>query len=496
MSHPAVDEVYGSRYRLTARIAGGGMGEVWRAHDDVLGREVAIKILRREYADDPTFLARFRAEARHSANLSHPGIAAVYDFGEGDTGADRDVGSPYLVMEHVDGEPLSALVAREGALGPERTLEFVGQTALALQAAHDAGVIHRDVKPGNILVTPDGNVKITDFGIARATNSVPLTQTGAIMGTAYYISPEQASGQSVTPASDLYSLGIVAYECLTGRRPFAGDTPVSVALAQVRDEPPALPDTVPGPARALVMRLLDKDPANRPASAGALGREALALAPTLAGAPGAVAAPAGATRVLPAVGATASGAAYASSGATTTAVAPDRPDRPYRPYRPDGMKDTNPGFHLPAPSRLPHWLPYAIALVLGAVLLALLVRACGGGDSTAPVATTESTGTTAPASVQVVAVDYLGRPLSEARSELKGLGLRVGVERTAGGGTVGTVKGVAPTGTVAEGDKVTLTAVAAPSPAPAPATTQPKDSGKGGGKGKPGKGKKKGKGKR
>ncbi len=487
MSHPAVDEVYGSRYRLTARIAGGGMGEVWRAHDDVLGREVAIKILRREYADDPTFLARFRAEARHSANLSHPGIAAVYDFGEGDSGPVAGA-SPYLVMEHVDGEPLSALVAREGALGPERTLDIVGQTALALQVAHDAGVIHRDVKPGNILVTPDGAVKITDFGIARATNSVPLTQTGAIMGTAYYISPEQASGQSVTPASDLYSLGIVAYECLTGRRPFAGDTPVSVALAQVRDEPPALPDTVPGPARALVMRLLDKDPAQRPASAGALGREALDLAPTLATATvatGAAGATVGATRVLPAVGATASGAAYASSGATTTVA----PDRSY------GMEDTNPGFRLPAPSRLPHWLPYALALVLGALVLALLVRACGG-DGTASVATTEATDTTAPASLDVVAADYVGRPVREARSELEGLGLRVGVERTAGGGTVGTVKGVAPTGTVTEGDSVTLTAVAAPAPPPQTKQQkqpkQPKDSGKG----KPDKGKKKkGKGK-
>ncbi|HEX7188161.1 MAG TPA: serine/threonine-protein kinase, partial [Actinomycetes bacterium] len=274
---PASDQILGSRYRLTDRIAGGGMGEVWRAQDDVLGREVAVKILRREYADDPTFLERFRAEARHTANLSHPNIAAVYDFGEGEAGSDGDAGSPFLVMELVPGDPLSTLVSRHGVLEPAQAVDVIGQAALGLQAAHDAGVIHRDVKPGNILVTPDGEVKITDFGIARATNSVPLTQTGAIMGTAYYISPEQASGGSVTPASDIYSLGIVAYECLTGRRPFAGNTPGSVARAQVRDQPPALPDSLPAPVRDLVMRMLAKEPQLRPNSAGELGREALAL---------------------------------------------------------------------------------------------------------------------------------------------------------------------------------------------------------------------------
>ncbi|MGH8938175.1 MAG: protein kinase domain-containing protein, partial [Actinomycetes bacterium] len=248
MTMPTTDQLLGSRYRLTDRIAGGGMGEVWRARDEVLGRDVAVKILRREYAEDPTFLERFRAEARHTASLSHPNIAAVYDFGQGDD----DLGSPFLVMELVPGEPLSALVAREGPLAPDRTLDIIGQTALGLQVAHDTGVIHRDVKPGNILVTPDGAVRITDFGIARAVGAVPLTRTGAIMGTAFYISPEQASGGQITAASDLYSLGIVAYECLSGRRPFPGDTPVSVARSQGRDEPPALPEAVPAPVRDLV----------------------------------------------------------------------------------------------------------------------------------------------------------------------------------------------------------------------------------------------------
>jgi eukaryotic-like serine/threonine-protein kinase len=477
------DLVLGQRYRLTSRIAGGGMGEVWRATDDVLGREVAVKILRREYVDDPTFLARFQAEARHTANLSHPNIAAVYDFGEGDPAQPGEAGSPFLVMENVPGDPLSTIVSREGRLDPDRTMDVVGQAALGLQAAHDAGVIHRDVKPGNILVTPTGDVKITDFGIARATNSVPLTQTGAIMGTAYYISPEQASGGAVTPASDIYSLGIVAYECLTGRRPFAGDTPVSVALAQVRDEPPALPQTLPPPVRDLVMRMLAKEPGQRPAAAGDVGREALeirAAAATAAPAPDQTAStrmmPAGA---LPDVPGTATGDVDTDPDRTTVVVAPPR----------RGDADTNPGFHLPDPSRLPRWLPAALALAGVAVLLLLVARACAPADEVGTTGSKSgspsSSEATAPTSVDVVASDYLGRPVPEVETELEGLGLQVDVQRTAGGGAVGTVKGVSPTGTVEAGSLVTLEAVAAATPPPAE-----KDP-----KGKPGKGNGHGKGK-
>jgi serine/threonine-protein kinase len=370
-------------------------------------------------------------------------------------------------MEHVPGEPLSTLVSREGALSPERTLDIIGQAALGLQAAHDAGVIHRDVKPGNILVTPDGEVKITDFGIARATNSVPLTATGAIMGTAYYISPEQASGSSVTPASDIYSLGVVAYECLTGRRPFAGDTPVSVALAQVRDEPPALPGSVPTAVRDLVMRMLAKSPEARPASAGELGREALALRHQVS------TQPAAATQVLPAAGAEAeSGPAHAGAGATTAAVVP-----------PGVGTDTDPGFHLPMPSRTPRWVPYAVALGVLALLVLLVARACGTDGGTVTTTGTEQNppAATAPTTVEVVAEDYLGRAEDEARAELEGLGLRVEVMRTTGGGAVGTVKDVAPTGTV-EADSLVTLGVVAP---------EPPGAGDGDGKGdeKPGKGK-------
>jgi serine/threonine-protein kinase len=452
------DRVLGARYRLTERIAGGGMGEVWRAEDDVLGRDVAVKILRREYADDPTFLERFRAEARHTAGLSHPNIAAVYDFGEGKDGRD---GSPYLVMEYVPGEPLSTVVSREGRLAPDRTLDVIGQAALGLQAAHDAGVIHRDVKPGNILVTPDGAVKITDFGIARATNSVPLTQTGAIMGTAYYISPEQASGQSVSPASDIYSLGVVAYECLTGRRPFDGDTPVGVALAQVSQEPPALPGDLPAAVRELVMRMLAKEPAARPASAGVLGREALAMRRTMTGS-AAAPPPLDPTRALPAVHAAAvvDGPATPDPRGDQTTVVVGRLGT-----------DTDPGFRLPDVSQAPRWLPYAVGLTAAVVLLLLLMKACGGGTAgtTAGAGDGASSGPTAAAKVEVAADDYLGRPVAEAKADLVGLGLEVTVVRSEGGGVVGTVKHVTPTGTVEAGTAIELAVVATPAKPEPPA---------------------------
>ncbi|MDP9417865.1 MAG: serine/threonine protein kinase, partial [Actinomycetota bacterium] len=229
------------------------MGEVWRARDEVLGRDVAVKVLRAELAGDASFTARFRAEARHTAALAHAGIAQIYDYGE-------DGERPYLVMELVPGEPLSAVLARRGRLGAPETLAVVEQVAVALQVAHDAGVVHRDVKPGNLLVKPDGDVVVTDFGIARAPDSASITQTGLVVGTAHYLSPEQAAGRPAGPASDVYALGIVAYECLAGRRPFLEGPPVAIALAHVRQDPPPLPDDVPAPVRELVARCLDKEP--------------------------------------------------------------------------------------------------------------------------------------------------------------------------------------------------------------------------------------------
>ncbi|WP_169983989.1 serine/threonine-protein kinase [Microbispora sp. H10836] len=270
------ETVLGGRYRLTSPIAAGGMGEVWRADDELLGREVAIKLLGRHVADDATFRDRFRSEARITAALTDPGIAQVFDYGETD-------GLAYLVMELVRGEPLSAILTRNGVLGPDVTLDIVQQTARGLYAAHRAGVIHRDVKPGNLLVTEDGQVKITDFGIARALEAAPLTATGLILGTAQYVSPEQASGTTLTPASDIYSLGVVAYECLAGRPPFTAETPVALALRHLNDTPPPLPGTVPAPVAALVMAMLAKDPAARPETGPVLLDRVRVLRETLAG---------------------------------------------------------------------------------------------------------------------------------------------------------------------------------------------------------------------
>ena len=267
---PAAGITFGGRYELSSRIAVGGMGEVWKASDSIIGRTVAIKILKDEYMGDPGFLERFRAEARHAALVNHEGIANVFDYGE-------EQGSAYIVMELVPGEPLSTIIEREGKLPPNRVLGIVAQTATSLQAAHDAGLVHRDVKPGNLLITPEGRVKITDFGIARIADQVPLTATGQVMGTVQYLAPEQASGHTATAATDIYSLGVVAYECLAGKRPFTGESQVAIAMAQINDAPPPLPTDIPEPVRNLVMACLAKDAAGRPETAAKLAQAAAAL---------------------------------------------------------------------------------------------------------------------------------------------------------------------------------------------------------------------------
>jgi len=267
---PTQGVTFGGRYELDSRIAIGGMGEVWEATDHVIGRTVAIKILKDEYMGDPGFLERFRAEARHAALVNHEGIASVFDYGEED-------GSAFLVMELVPGEALSTILERDGSLSTDKTLDIVAQTAAALQAAHAAGLVHRDIKPGNLLITPDGRVKITDFGIARIADQVPLTATGQVMGTVQYLSPEQASGHPASPATDTYSLGIVAYESLAGKRPFTGESQVAIAMAQINEQPAPLPPTVAQPVQNLVMAMIAKKPDDRPASSAAVSRAATAL---------------------------------------------------------------------------------------------------------------------------------------------------------------------------------------------------------------------------
>ena len=267
---PTTGQVFGSRYELVSRIAIGGMGEVWKANDSVIGRTVAIKILKDEYMGDSGFRERFRAEARHAALVNHEGIANVFDYGE-------EEGSAYLVMEMVPGEALSSILEREKILPASRVLSIVAQTASALHAAHQAGLVHRDIKPGNLLITPDGSVKITDFGIARLADQVPLTATGQVMGTVQYLAPEQAGGKPASPATDVYSLGIVAYEALAGKRPFRGESQVAIAMAQIKEKPPELPSSIPSAVRALVMSCMAKKPEGRPASAQDLAQAALAL---------------------------------------------------------------------------------------------------------------------------------------------------------------------------------------------------------------------------
>lgn len=269
MSAPGL--VLSDRYRLGRRIAIGGMGEVWTADDTRLARVVAVKILRPELTGDPEFVERFRTEARITASLNHPGIAAVYDYGEVGQGQLRS-GTAYLVMELIAGESLSAVLARTGRLSIPRTLDVLDQTGRALQQAHSQSLVHRDIKPGNLLITPGGQVKITDFGIAKVAHQVPVTRTGLVMGTAQYISPEQAAGRDAVPASDIYSLGVVAYECLSGRLPFPGESAVAMALAHVRDTPQPLPPDVPPVVAGLVMQMLVKDPAARFPNGAALAQ--------------------------------------------------------------------------------------------------------------------------------------------------------------------------------------------------------------------------------
>ena len=429
------------RYRLAERIATGGMGEVWRAEDTVLDREVAVKVLKHEYADDPSFRARFEAEARHAAALVHPNVASVFDFGE----IIEDDGSgsrPFLVMELVPGQPLSTLLRGGEAMPPDRAADIVAQAADGIAAAHALGIVHRDVKPANLLVTPDGKVKVTDFGIARAGDGAAITQTGQIMGTPHYISPEQAEGRPATEASDVYALGVVLYECLAGRRPFTRDTPIQVALAHVRESVPPLDDSVPPRMRAVVDRALAKDPAERLRSAADLATALRGGAVAGLGAAGAAAVPdAHTTQAL----------ALPPTGASATADIPYDEERPSR--------------------RLPAWWPWAAAAA--AVLVVVLAIAALAGNNSGQQASAESSGSTADPSttpserpskkaddrIRVRESDYVGRDHKVVKEELQTLGFEVTenkVAATSPDQAKDTVAGVRPHGLVEPGSTITI----------------------------------------
>src|SRR5438034_1241070 len=306
MMHSLDGAALSGRYRADELLGQGGMAQVYRGTDTVLGRTVAIKVLGPQYARDENFVTRFRREAQAAARLNHAGVVGVYDTGSDD-------GVHYIVMEYVAGRTLAEILHAEGRLSPERAAEVAAQVAGALSFAHAAGLVHRDIKPGNIMITPQGEVKVMDFGIARALSGESLTQTATVLGTASYLSPEQAQGEPVDARSDVYSLGVVAYEMLTGQAPFTGDSPVAVAYKHVREDPvppTALVPEVGEDLEAVVMKALAKNPANRYATAQemredlerVLQGETVAATPILPGedtAELAGSAPAG-TEVLPA----------------------------------------------------------------------------------------------------------------------------------------------------------------------------------------------------
>ena len=256
-----LQQLIGPNYQLQWVIGHGGMSTVWLADDVANEREVAIKVLRPEFSSNEEFLTRFRNEALAAEGINSPNVVATYDYRE--VTATAGFTMCFIAMEYIRGESLADLIVREGKLDEALALDVLEQAAHGLAVIHRMGLVHRDIKPGNLMITQNGQIKITDFGIAKAAAAVPLTRTGMVVGTAQYVSPEQAQGLSVTPASDVYSLSVVGYEMLSGTRPFTGDSSVSVALAHVNNEPPALPITVSAPARELIEIGLRKDPAQR-----------------------------------------------------------------------------------------------------------------------------------------------------------------------------------------------------------------------------------------
>jgi eukaryotic-like serine/threonine-protein kinase len=389
-------EMLAGRYAIRRRIAGGGMGEVWEATDTVLERPVAIKVLSPALAGDERFLERFRREARAAAGLTHPNVAQVYDYGE-------DGRTRFIVMELLQGETLAARLGREKRLPPEEAASIGAQTADALEAAHRAGVVHRDVKPGNIMLTPDGGVKVMDFGIAAAAHDTSLTATGSLLGTAMYMAPEHVSGDPATPASDVYALAVVMYEALTGAPPFEMETPVATAAAHVHTAPAPLltraPD-VPAPLAAAVERGLAKDPSDRPSSAAAFA----GLLRAGSGAVGSPSAPTVELRTrrtdpLPTPGA----------GAVTETLPSRRP----RPEKGTGGL---------------RWAIVPGAVIAGLLLWALLSAALGGGgSSTPPPARSPSNAPSSPptATLPSIPASIVGMRVDDAVAALRDLGIPV-----------------------------------------------------------------------
>jgi serine/threonine-protein kinase len=424
------------RYRLEKHVAAGSTGQVWRAVDQLLERIVAVKVLRPEVARNPLARSRFLAEARSASRLSHPAVAQVHDFGDGGS-AD----APFLVMELVDGPSLEDLLLT-GPLGAGRTVDVIRQVAEGLHAAHSGGVVHRDIKPANLMITRDGQVKITDFGIASAIGCAPSTVTGTLMGTPAYLAPERMSGAAATPASDLYSLGVVAYECLTGIRPFTGAASEVIAAHLLRPLPP-LPATVPLDLSLLVAALTAKDPSDRPRSASEVAKRAAALAKVHARAP---LQQAEWQTTLARAGHDAIQAVTLTDASNhTVGHAPRSPQlfpAPHRRRRAAGL-----------------WLAVTAALVTASLIgwRTWLTDAARAPNTVAPhTAVSRST-----AGIRLNGATFVGLPVAQVLRDLQRLGLRpVLVQVTTSAEPPGIVLAVVPDGLLTPGSVVTVTATA------------------------------------
>jgi eukaryotic-like serine/threonine-protein kinase len=436
------------RYRLVERIAIGGVGQVWRAEDLALKRVVAVKVLRPEYAGNKDVLARFRSEARHAGSLTHPGIARVYDYGEA---AD----APYLVMEFIDGPSLAELLD-SGPLDPVRTADVIAQAAAALDAAHRVGLVHRDVKPGNLLLGPGGVVKITDFGIAYAIGSAPVTDLGIVVGTAAYLAPERAAGASGSPSSDLYSLGIVGYECLSGHPPFDG-TQTEIMGSHLYSQLPPLQGHLPAVLTDLIARLTAKDPNIRPDDASQVSELAFRIRDAIV---------AGTDMSLGPDPLTGPNNLLAASMPTIF-------DLPPSGYPAEG------GLDEPAPrSRRRGVVAAAVAACVAAGLAGWLVSTAL--SSSAPPTNTEALNKPSPSAstvatpnlISVDATALIGQPVNTVLGKLRALRLQPLLKWTADGGVrAGTVTGITPDGPVTVGSQIMVVAAYEPGSSPSAAAS-------------------------
>lgn len=426
--------VLAGRYRLDRRIATGGMGVVWAATDELLGRQVAIKVVKPEYADDPAFRERLQAEARAAAAVHDPHVVAIYDVGES---TDAGQIESFIVMELLAGESLAAELHR-GPLPPDQVATLLADVGTALAAAHACGVVHRDIKPGNLMCEPSGRHVVLDFGIARAASAASLTATGVILGTARYLSPEQAAGHPAIAASDVYALGVVAHHCLSGAPPFDAESDVAIALAHLHDPVPPLPANVPGRLAALIESCLAKRPEERPSAADVATRARALIAARAA--PDAAAPPGGPSR------STAAPLEPVTAGLEPVASAPATQER--------------------APAWLgSRWLAVGAAagLTLIAAVTALGIAANPADRAAAGNARKVAVQTSPPAAVRPVAnrtvriigSRFVGKTWPAARAELVALGLQPRRRTAASGEPPGRVVRVSPTGLVAPGSIVT-----------------------------------------